>query len=463
MELAPHIFRKYDIRGIVGKEITAEFAYYLGRGFAEILRKDGRKEAAVGRDCRLSSDELSKALSEGLQAEGIKVISIGVCPTPQLYFTLFYKKVEAGIQVTGSHNPPDMNGFKLCIGEETLAGEQVQAVREAVERAIKKGRDLDRNATEETLEGIKDEYINYIISNCKPFMGDRTVKVVLDAGNGVGGLVGPQVLRGLGCEVEELYCEPDGRFPNHHPDPTVMKNIEDLKRKVVEIGADVGIGFDGDADRIGVVNEKGEVIYGDMLLLIYARYILEKEKGITVIGDVKCSDLLFSEVEKAGGRAIMWKTGHSLIKHKLREENAELAGEMSGHIFFKHRYFGFDDAIYSAARLVEILSRTSLPLSKLLADVPRRVSTPEIRIEFPEDKKFQVVEEAEALFSEYELIKIDGVRIKFPEGWGLIRASNTQPALVLRFEASTKEKLKEYQETVYKKLSTLAEIENWGF
>ncbi|MFM1848680.1 MAG: hypothetical protein RL417_2154 [Pseudomonadota bacterium] len=446
MNIEPHIFREYDIRGIVGSDLSEDFAYLLGRAYGTLARENGRKTIAVGHDCRLSSPGYAAALAKGITEEGLDVLHTGMGPTPQLYYTIFAHKLGGGIQVTGSHNPPDMNGFKLCLGELTLSGDGIQ---DLYARMVK------LNGTKPTAApgsitpfAIQEEYINALIENSKPHMGKRKLKVVVDAGNGVGGMVGPKVLRGLGVEVIELYCEPDGRFPNHHPDPTVLENIEELIATVKRTGADLGIGWDGDADRIGAVDEQGNVIFGDMLLLIYGRSILEKVPGATIIGDVKCSGRLFSDLTARGGKALMWKTGHSLIKNKLREIKGELGGEMSGHIFFKHRFFGFDDAIYSSSRLVEIVSSTDKPASQLLADLPAAVSTPEIRVDCPENLKFKIPEKAKERFKNYEVNTIDGVRITFEHGWGLIRASNTQPVLVLRFEADSAARLAEYQKLV---------------
>jgi phosphomannomutase/phosphoglucomutase len=340
-----------------------------------------------------------------------------------------------------------MNGFKICLGTSTLSGPDIQDLLRRCERL---------NGTEPKQKGvgttsrknIVDDYTKYIIENIKPHMGKRKLKVVCDAGNGVGGMTGPTILRALGCEVIELYCEPDGNFPNHHPDPTVLKNIETLIKTVKETGADIGIGWDGDADRIGAVDEKGNVIFGDMLVLIFGRAILAQEPGATIIGDVKCSKLLFDDLAQKGGTPIMWKTGHSLIKAKLKETGGALAGEMSGHIFFKNRFYGFDDAIYASCRLIEILSNTETKASALLADLPKTVSTPEIRFDCPEEIKFKVPELAKKAFDSYTVDTTDGARITFEHGWGLIRASNTQPVLVMRFEATTEDELKKYQSIV---------------
>ena len=454
MEISSEVFREYDIRGTVGKNISPDFAYLLGRAYAQLARENKKDLIAIGYDCRLSSISYSDALVRGITDEGISIIQFGLGPTPQLYYAIFSRQLGGGIQITGSHNPPDMNGFKVLVGTKTLAGDEIQDLRKRMlvlqNKPVASG---VRGSVQN--EQIRQQYIQSLIDNSKPFMGKKKLKVVVDAGNGVGGLVGPPVLRALGCEVIELFCEPDGNFPNHHPDPTVMKNIETLIAKVKETKADVGIGWDGDADRVGAVNEKGEVIFGDMLLLLYGREILKHEKHPIVIGDVKCSSLLFDDLTKRGAQAIMWKTGHSLIKSKLQETHGQLAGEMSGHMFFKHRYYGYDDALYASARLCEIISNASVPVSGLFSDLPKRVSTPEIRFDCPEEIKFKIPELARDKFKQYKMDFTDGVRITFQNGWGLIRASNTQPVLVMRFEADTQAHLEEYEGIVRKAISEI--------
>lgn len=453
MNIFPHIFREYDIRGVVDRDLSVEFAYVLGRAYGTLVLEHKLNNVAVGRDCRLSSPAYAEALANGIADSGINVFSTGMGPTPQLYFAVTHKKLGGGIMVTGSHNPADMNGFKICLGDRTLSGAEIQELKDRVIRV----QSMPKAAQPGKVSAldIKPEYISYLINNSKPFMGPRRLKVVVDAGNGVGGLVGPEVLRGLGIEVIELFCEPDGRFPNHHPDPTELKNIKSLIEKVRSTGADLGIGWDGDADRIGAVDERGEVIFGDMLLLLYGRAILKEVPGATIIGDVKCSSRLFDDLNARGANAIMWKTGHSLIKAKLRETQGALAGEMSGHIFFKHRFFGFDDALYASNRLVEILSNTPAPLSSLLADLPPAFSTPELRVDCPEDIKFKIPEAAKKAFAGYKVDTTDGVRISFPHGWGLVRASNTQPVLVMRFEADSQARVVEYQNLVSGKIEEI--------
>lgn len=454
MKLNPEIFREYDIRGTVERDLSEEFAYVLGRAYASLALEKNLNNIAIGYDARITSPAYTKALAQGMNDCGINTIVTGMGPTPQLYYAVYSHGFGGGIQVTGSHNPPDMNGFKILLGKHTLSGEEIQDMRKRCEKQLNL-RDKVAKPGSNTELNIRPEYIAQMIENSKSHMGPRKLKVVVDGGNGVGGLVGPDVLRGLGLEVIELYCDPDGRFPNHHPDPTVMENIVDLRRLVVEHKADFGIGWDGDADRIGVVDERGEVIFGDLLLLLFGREILKSSPGATIIGDVKCSSRLFDELKKAGANAVMWKTGHSLIKGKLKELNGELGGEVSGHIFFKHRYFGFDDALYASARFAEIASNHNGPVSSLLNDVPKMVATPEIRVDCPEEIKFKIPELAREAFKEFELSTIDGVRITFPHGWGLIRASNTQPVLVMRFEASNQKFLDEYQQLVASRVETI--------
>jgi phosphomannomutase/phosphoglucomutase len=453
MQINPVIFREYDIRGTVDTELTNEFARILGRAYGTLARENGCNRIGVGHDCRLSSPGYAESLAEGIADEGLDVVITGQGPTPQLYFSVFSLDLGGGIQVTGSHNPPDMNGFKILLGKQTLSGAQIQDLKVRCEAVLKSAPAAKRGTI--SRHEIQQAYINYLIENSRPHMGDRKLKVVVDAGNGVGGIVGPDVLRGLGVEVIELFCEPDGRFPNHHPDPTELKNIKDLIKAVKEHKADFGIGWDGDADRIGVVDEKGDVVFGDMLLLIYGRAILSEKPGATIIGDVKCSSLLFNDLKSRGANAIMWKTGHSLIKGKLKESNGDLAGEMSGHIFFKHRFFGFDDALYSSARLVEIMSKHNGPLSSLLAGLPAMISTPEMRVDCPEAIKFKIAQEAQSAFKEFQVDTIDGVRVTFDKGWGLVRASNTQPVLVMRFEAESEALLEEYKKTVIDRIEKI--------
>ena len=424
----PQIFREYDIRGMVEKDLSPETVVSIGRGFGTYAARKGVRSLMLGRDCRLSSRSFRDAMAEGLLSAGVNVVDVGVCPTPLLYFSIVRFGGEGGVMVTGSHNPPEFNGFKICVGAATLYGEQIQEIR----RIIEKG-DFASGKGEETRREVVPDYREYVKSNISI---PRRLKVVVDAGNGTAGPVAPSLFRDLGMEVIELFCEMDGSFPNHFPDPTVPENLRFLIRAVREEGADVGIAYDGDADRIGAVNEKGDVLFGDYLLVLFAREILRRKPGATVISEVKASQNLYDDIARHGGRPVMWKAGHSLIKKKMKEESAEVAGEMSGHIFFADRYLGFDDAIYASARLFEILAHSDRPLSEMLSDLSPVVATPEIRVECPDEVKFLVAEKVAEIVRPQakEVIDVDGVRALFDGGWGLVRASNTQPVLVLRFE-----------------------------
>ena len=444
MAIPMHVFREYDIRGLVANELTPEFAEQLGRGFGRfLLEKDPAAQSIVlGRDHRVSSPALAAAFSRGVRSYGVEVISIGVVPTPVSYFAAHVLPVDGLCMITGSHNPPEYNGFKVGIGKTTLAGSEVQELKSHVVEA----RDGGRSARESDHDIIVP-YIHFVVESLG--MTIRPIRVVCDAGNGTGGLVGPRLLRALGHHVIELFCNLDGSFPNHHPDPTVEANLRDLQKKVADCKADVGIAWDGDADRIGAIDEKGSILWGDQLMILFSRDVLAERPGAAIVGEVKCSQTLYDDIEKHGGRAIMWKAGHSLIKSKMKEEHALLAGEMSGHIFFRHRFFGFDDGIYSAARLLELIARDGRPLSQMLDDVPRTYASPEIRFDFPEDKKFRAVELAkERLRKHGKTIEVDGVRVILEGGWGLVRASNTQPLLVLRWEATSEAKLREIQRLI---------------
>jgi len=443
----PNIFREYDIRGRVPEELNRETAYRLGQCFGAYYQSFGAKRISLGRDCRLSSPELRQGVMEGMMDAGIHVIDVGMVPTPLLYFSLHHSDVDGGIQITGSHNPPEYNGFKVCLGKTTIYGEEIQKLRKIGESgSFPKGK-----GSVETKEVIQP-YCEEILKRIR--CGQVARKVVLDAGNGVAGLVAPELYGRMGIEVEKLFCEPDGRFPNHHPDPTLPENLKHLIQKVSDTSADLGIAFDGDADRIGVVDRRGKIIWGDQLMIIFSRDLLKRHPGAKIIGEVKCSQVLYDDIRKNGGVPIMWKAGHSLIKGKMKEEGALLAGEMSGHLFFAERYFGYDDAIYAGARLLEILTTENKELEELLAGVPTLVSTPEIRIDCPDDQKFQIVADLASEFKrEYQVIDVDGARVVFKGGWGLIRASNTQPVLVLRFEAEDQKTLQEIQRIFMDKLA----------
>jgi len=441
LDINPRIFREYDIRGIVGQDLDEGVVETLGRAMGTFFLGRGQKDVAVGRDCRLSSPGFSRALVRGLLSTGCDVADIGVVPTPLLYFSVFHKRMPAGVMITGSHNPPEHNGFKMMSGEETLYGKTIQALYEIVRKGV-----YPRGEGRAAPLDIVSEYQDYVAGNVR---FSRPVKVVIDAGNGTGGAVGVPLFRRLGAEVVEMFCEPDGRFPNHHPDPTLPDAMEKLIARVRETGAELGIGYDGDADRIGVVDDEGRIIWGDQLLIVFARDILPALPGAAVISEVKASKVLYDEIERLGGRPIMWRTGHSLIKQKIKEEKAPLAGEMSGHIFFNDRWFGFDDAIYASARLIEILSRSEKKLSAMMAGLPKTYSTPEIRIYASDEVKFRIVEEvSKKLAARVPVIDIDGVRAVFPNGWGLVRASNTQAVIVLRFEADTEAGLAAIQKEV---------------
>ena len=441
MDINPKIFREYDIRGIVGQDLDEAIVETLGRAMGTFFLGRGQKEVAVGRDCRLSSPGFGAALIRGLLATGCDVADLGVVPTPLLYFSVFFKKKEAGVMITGSHNPPEHNGFKMMSGEDTLYGKTIQALYEIVRKGV-----FPRGEGRLTALDVVSEYQDYVARNVR---FSRSVKVVIDAGNGTGGAVAVPLLRKMGADVVDIFCEPDGRFPNHHPDPTLPEAMEKLIAKVRESGAELGIGYDGDADRIGVVDDEGRILWGDQLLILFARDILPAWPGAAVISEVKASKVLYEEIERLGGRPIMGRTGHSLIKQKIKEEKAPLAGEMSGHIFFADRWFGCADAIYASARLLELLSRSEKKLAALLADLPKTYSTPEIRIYASDEVKFKIVDEVRReLAARYPVIDIDGVRAIFPRGWGLVRASNTQAVIVLRFEADTEVDLAAIQKEV---------------
>ncbi|HDH10833.1 MAG TPA: phosphomannomutase/phosphoglucomutase [Nitrospirae bacterium] len=450
----PSIFRQYDIRGIWKKDLTPEVVELLGRGFASYLLKSVNKQRAkisIGRDARLHSPAIRDSLIKGLTESGIDVTDLGMCPTPLQYYSLYKLQVDGGVMITGSHNPPEFNGFKLSVGKGTIFGDSIQEIRKIIDSGdFRKGRGTVENYP------VIDDYIECLKNKFEDFSG---LKVVVDAGNGTGGTVAPKIMKALGAEVIELYCDPDGRFPNHHPDPTLKESLTDLIARVKQEKAHVGIGYDGDADRIGVVDEEGNIIWGDRLMIIFSRDILKENPGAKIIGEVKCSQTLYDDIAAHGGIPIMWKTGHSLIKEKMKKEGALLAGEMSGHLFFGHRYFGFDDAIYASLRLMEVIKKAGEPYSTkaLLKDVPDVISTPEIRFDCPDNIKFRIVEQAQNAFNEYESITIDGIRIKFDDGWALIRASNTQPVLVLRFEAQNEKRLKKIRGFVEGRLNKIIE------
>lgn len=445
----PRIFREYDIRGVADRDLPDDLATLLGRAIGTHLARKGAKTMALGRDCRMTSPRLHAALKEGLLSTPIHIVDVGVVPTPLLYHAPFAFDLDGGVQITGSHNPPEDNGFKILCGKTTIYGEEIQLLRRLIET-----RDfVTGQGTMEEREILRT-YLDYAKATLR--LGPRRPKVVVDAGNGVGGVVAAPLYRELGFEVTELYCEMDGRFPHHHPDPTVPENVADLVRVVAKTGAEVGIALDGDADRVGAVDARGRIIWGDQLMILFARAILAEKPGATFVSEVKCSQSMYDEIERMGGKAVMWKVGHSLIKTKMRELGAALAGEMSGHIFFADRYLGYDDAVYAGARLLELLSWETRSLETLVDELPQMINTPEIRLDMPDDIKFEVVRRAtERLRARYPVVDIDGVRVRFPDGWGLVRASNTQPALVLRFEASSAEHLVAYRTQVEDEIAAI--------
>jgi len=446
--ISPGIFRQYDVRGVVGKDLTADAAHALGAAYAALLRERGIAGAvAVGRDNRPSGPMLRDALVAGLTETGIDVVDIDVVPTPLLYWALHKEPVIGGIQVTGSHNPPEYNGFKLCVGHGSLHGDEIHHLYELTQAPMAPG--ARRGSVR--FSRVIDRYVDDVVSRIGPL--SRRLRVVFDCGNGAGSLVAGKLFGRLGLDASYLFCESDGTFPNHHPDPTVVENLQDLIASVRERRADLGIAFDGDADRIGVVDRHGEIVWGDHILILYSRDVLARGgRGQPIIFDVKCSQALPAAITSAGGQPVMWKTGHSLIKEKMKSLNGPLAGEMSGHMFFSEGFYGHDDALYGAARLLRIVADSQKHVDELLADVPKFVSTPEIRVECADDAKFAVVDAAVKHYRiEHQVIDVDGARVLFGDGWGLLRASNTQPVLVMRFEALTPERLQAIR----------AEMEGW--
>ncbi|MBK9527932.1 MAG: phosphomannomutase/phosphoglucomutase [Acidobacteria bacterium] len=448
----PNIFREYDIRGIVGASLTDDTVARLACAIGTFLRSNGSTRIAIGYDARESSPRFCDLLTEGLNASGCDVVLIGRVPTPVLYHTVFTCDVDGGVMITGSHNPPDHNGFKICLGKHTLFGSQIQEIREIAMS------EPPASAGGENLGSVERREVlgNYIADiTSRTSLGPRRLRAVIDAGNGMGGVTAVPVYKKLGIELTELFTEPDSTFPNHHADPTVEENLQDLIAKVKETKADVGIAFDGDADRIGIVDETGRIVWGDELMVLFSREILNRRPGSTIIAEVKCSQRLFDDIEKHGGQAIMWKAGHSIIKAKMKVTGAALAGEMSGHIFFEDRFYGFDDACYAGARLLEILSSSDESLSQLLAELPEAFSPPDIRIDCPGATKSNVAAKIARHFESlgHEVNTIDGARITFENGWGLVRPSNTQALLVLRFEADTVEHLAEIKEVIEPKVA----------
>jgi phosphomannomutase / phosphoglucomutase len=439
----PLIFREYDVRGVADRDLTDELAEDLGRAFGTFLSRRGQRRIVVGRDCRVSSPRLHAALLKGLLQTGLTLTDIGVGPTPMLYFSVFHLDAEGGVQITGSHNPPEDNGFKLMSGKATLAGDEVRELRTLIER-----RDFDLRGGGSCVSfDPLPAYVGYMRGNIR--LARTDLRFAIDAGNGAGGPAALAAMQALGLDPVAMYCDMDGEFPNHHPDPSLPENLEELVARVRNDKLAFGIAYDGDADRIGVVDNLGNVLYGDRLLILLARQILARHPGAAILGEVKCSQTLYDDIAEHGGRPIIWKTGHSLIKRKMKEEHALLAGEMSGHVFFADRYYGYDDAIYASLRLIEIIAASDMPLDRLLADVPQTHSTPELRVDCSDELKFGVVQRVlDHYRPTHTVLDVDGARIAFPGGWGLVRASNTQPALVLRFEAASAARLGEIRSEV---------------
>lgn len=425
------IFRAYDIRGVADTDLTDPVVEDLGRALGTVALRRGHYTFAVARDCRISGPRIHTAMIRGLRSTGIAVHDLGMVPTPLLYFAVWHEKLGGGVQITGSHNPPEYNGFKMMVGHDTLHGDDVIALRDRMRTG-----DFAKGEGALVPHPIEETYMQFVVDNIR--MGERRLRVLVDGGNGAGGPVAMELYKRLGIDVIGQFIEPDGTFPNHHPDPTTLETVEILRHGVAEHSADLAIGFDGDADRIGVVDGDGEVQWGDRLMILFARAVLAEEPGATIVSEVKCSKTLYDDIAAHGGRGIMWKTGHSPIKAKMKQTGAALGGEMSGHIFFEHRYFGFDDAIYAGARLFELLSHSAQTMGEMLADIPVMYATPELRVDCADEVKFDVVARIVArLRGNYDVNDIDGARVTFADGWALIRASNTQPVLVMRTEATS--------------------------
>jgi phosphomannomutase/phosphoglucomutase len=447
----PHIFREYDIRGVADRDMPDELARNLGRAIGTFLGRREARRAVLGRDCRLSSPRLHAAIRAGMLETGIDLVDIGVAPTPLMYFTVWHKDLDGGVHITGSHNPPEDNGVKMMAGKGTLHGEDIRRLRAMIEA---RDFDLGRRGSVVEIDPIP-AYAGYMRGNVRLTRND--VRFAVDAGNGAGGPAAIAAMRAVGLSPVEMLCEPDGTFPVHHPDPSMPENLELLRARVLGDRLELGIAYDGDADRIGVIDARGDVMWGDRLMVVFARAILGDRPGAPILGEVKCSQTLYDDVAAHGGRPILWKTGHSLIKAKMKEEGALLAGEMSGHVFFADRYYGFDDAIYASLRLVEILAAEKRPLHEIVADLPKTFTTPEIRVPCSDDHKFDVVRSILDRYREtHDVVDVDGARILFDGGWGLVRASNTEAVLVMRFEAATEPRLAEIRADVEAAVSTAA-------
>ena len=432
----PHVFRQYDIRGHAERDFDDGFVRTLGLSLGTFYFKRGLRRVAVGRDCRLSSPRLHAALCKGLLETGLHIVDVGIGPTPLLYFAVHDLDLDGGVQITGSHNPPDENGFKMMVGKGSLYGDDIVELRTVMENQA------FHRAAGGALETVDSTpaYVSKAVADIQ--LGRRDIRFAIDAGNGAGGPLALETMKALGLNPVAMLCEMDGTFPVHHADPTEPETLEMLKERVLEDGLELGFAYDGDADRVGVIDARGEIIWGDKLMIILSRALLAQHPGATIIGEVKCSQTMYDDIEAHGGRGILWKTGHSLIKTKMKEERALLAGEMSGHIFFADRYYGFDDAIYATLRVLEIMSRSDVPLHEMLSDVPETFATPEIRVDCDDARKFNLVQQmVDHYRPTHDLVDIDGARIQFEGGWALVRASNTQPVLVLRFEADSEQQL----------------------
>jgi phosphomannomutase / phosphoglucomutase len=442
--LNPHVFRAYDVRGLVGSDINPDVFRQVGRAYATMIRRNGGRRIAVGRDNRLSSNDLKVAFAEGARAAGVDVVDIGVVTTPILYFATAHWKLDGGANITGSHNPIEYNGVKMVHpGAAPLSEDEIQGLRATIERG-----DYESGAGRLSERSPREDYFETIAGLIRL---SRRLKVVVDAGNGVAGLYGPELLRRIGCDVIELHCESDGSFPNHLPDPEDERNVEDLKEKVVEVGADVGIAYDGDADRVGVIDERGGRHEADLILILLARDLLSRHPGAKVVFDVKSSQALVDDIRQRGGVPIMWKTGHSHLKRKMRDDHILLGGEVSGHMFFAENYYGVDDGILASCKIIDLAAASPIPISRHFATIPHLRATPELKAPCPDGEKFRVVEEVTRdLKQRYETIDIDGARVIFPgRGWGLVRASNTNPYLTLRFEAHTDAQISEMKRAIY--------------
>jgi len=450
MKVNPYIFREYDIRGVVADDFSPEFAHSLGQGFGTFVKRGGGQEISLSGDIRLTTPMLKENFKSGVLETGVDVIDIGILPTPVNYYSMFKLSVAGAAQITGSHNPPEMNGFKLSFQKGAVYGEMIQQIRKLMEDD-----DFETGEGTEVAYNLLPEYLSMVLGKIN---FDRPMKIAMDCGNAAACLAAPKIFRELGADLTEIFCDVDGTFPNHHPDPTVPENLTELIKTVQDDNFDCGIAYDGDADRVGVIDENGQVIWADMIMALILPEIVEP--GDEVLFDVKCSQALEEEIVRLGGKPVIWKTGHSLIKQKMKELGCRFGGEMSGHLFFADDYFGYDDAIYVSARIVQMLSRQNKTISELVANLPQYVSTPEMRLDCPDDEaKFKLAEAAVEYFSaNFNCLDVDGVRIRFDDGWGLVRASNTQPVIVVRFEAKTQERMEEIKGTVLSKLQELGEF-----